>query len=105
MKAIEYVKNLPDRVSSEAIEGEHEVFHFDLKGEGGGQATVRVEDGTTSVEKGLNGTPTCTIEADADVFKKLVEGDLNPMMALMTGKLNISNQGVMMKYAKKFGLM
>ena len=35
----------------------------------------------------------------------LLNKDVNPMMALLTGKLKISNQGEMLKYAKIFGLM
>ncbi|MBK8429598.1 MAG: hypothetical protein IPL27_28240 [Lewinellaceae bacterium] len=35
----------------------------------------------------------------------MLSGDLNPMMAMMTGKLKISNPGEMLKYAKMFGLM
>jgi len=38
-------------------------------------------------------------------FMGIVTGKLNPMMAILTGKVKISNQGEMLKYAKMFGLM
>ena len=104
MKAIEFIEKLPERVDSASIEGENEIFHFDLTGEGGGQSTVKVQDGSVTVIEGLQGDPSCVIEASASDFEKLVKGELNAMMAVFTGKLKISNQSLMMKYAKKFGM-
>ena len=41
----------------------------------------------------------------AQEFFESLPSKVNPMMAMMTGKLKISNPGEMMKYAKVFGLM
>ena len=38
-------------------------------------------------------------------FKKIVKGELNPMMAILTGKMKIVNQIEMMKFAKLLGWM
>ncbi|MCY1376331.1 hypothetical protein D9M69_638130 [compost metagenome] len=35
----------------------------------------------------------------------IIQGNTNPMMAMMMGKLKISNPGAMLKYAKILGLM
>ena len=43
--------------------------------------------------------------ASPENFMKVAEGDLNPMMAMMSGKLKIKNPAAMMKYAKILGLM
>ncbi len=39
-----------------------------------------------------------TLTAEADVFRAILEGDMNPTMAFMTGKLKIDgNMGLAMK--------
>ncbi|CAG5005509.1 hypothetical protein DYBT9275_03595 [Dyadobacter sp. CECT 9275] len=46
----------------------------------------------------------CTFDVSVKNALKLLEGDLNPMMALMTGKLKIEgDMGVAMTIAKRFG--
>ena len=40
----------------------------------------------------------CTIEVSTEVLEKLRDGEINPMMAVMSGKLKISgDQGLAMK--------
>jgi len=46
----------------------------------------------------------CTLEVSVKNALKLIDGDLNAMMALMTGKLKIEgDMGIAMKVAKTFG--
>ena len=105
MTAREILEALPSKVAPEAIEGHETNFHFDLEGEGGGAMTVSISDGKVTVNDGLNGEPKCTVRGKAGNFVKLAQGELNPMMAILMGKVKISNQGEMIKYAKIFGLM
>lgn len=105
MTAREFLEGLPEKVKKEALEGQETRFHFDLDGDGGGQVTLAIQDGELTAVEGLQGDPRCTVRANADDFLKVVKGDLNPMMAVLSGKLKISNQGEMLKYAKMFGLM
>jgi putative sterol carrier protein len=99
----EFLFSLPQKVSPEAVEGLSTLFHFDIADSG--QYTVQLQDGQMSVREGLDGDPSCKVSTSAEAFGKLIAGDLNPMMAMMTGKLKISNPGEMLKYAKMFGLM
>ncbi len=101
--AKEFLFSLPQKANPDALEGLNTLFHFDVADSG--QYTVRLEDGKLSVSEGLEGEAACTVKTSAESFSKLVSGDLNPMMAMMTGKLKISNPGEMLKYAKIFGLM
>lgn len=103
MTSRDFIYKLPSKISPEAIHGHETTFHFDL--EGGGQYTVQITDGKVNVSDGLNGAPNCLIRASDENFIKLLHGDLNPMMAVLTGKVKISNQGEMLRYAKIFGLM
>lgn len=105
MNAVEYIKSLEKDVDASATEGMHSRFHFILKGDDGGELTVVVDDGKIEVIEGLVGEPKCTVKTKAKTFKKLVNKEMNPMMAVMTGKVKISNQGELIKFAKVFGLM
>jgi putative sterol carrier protein len=101
----EFLNKLPSKVDPSVIEGMETRFHFDLDGENGGQYTVEVADGKVSVAEGLNGDPKCVVRSSSENFIDLATGKLNPMMAVFTGKVKISNPGEMLKYAKILGLM
>tara|TARA_R110002124_G_scaffold71357_2_gene191289 strand:- start:573 stop:875 length:303 start_codon:yes stop_codon:yes gene_type:complete len=46
----------------------------------------------------------CTFEVTVKNALKLMDGDMNPMMALMSGKLKIDgDMGIAMSIAQKFG--
>lgn len=98
-----FLFSLPEKAKPEVLEGQNTLFHFDI-GEAG-QFTVRVDDGKLSVTEGFDGEATCKVTTTEESFAKLLKGELNPMMAMMSGKLKISNPGEMLKYAKIFGLM
>ena len=51
------------------------------------------------------GEAKCKVTASEKTLKGLLDGSVNPMMAMMTGKLKLSNPGEMLKYAKMMGLM
>jgi putative sterol carrier protein len=105
MNTRELLYALPSKVSPSAVEGLETVFHFDIEGNRGGQYTISVAKGNVRVEDGLVGEPKCVIRSSDENFINLVTGELNPMMAVLTGKVKISNQSEMLKYAKIFGLM
>jgi putative sterol carrier protein len=105
MTAKEFILTLPERASDIEMNELETVFHFELSGEGGGEMTVVLKDNKVESLEGLIGEPKCTLKAKAENFMKLIKGDLNPMMAMMTGKIKISNPGEMLKYAKVLGLM
>jgi putative sterol carrier protein len=103
MNLANFFEELPSKVNSDALEGKQATFHFDV--DGGGQYTVALADGKMQVTQGINGEADCKVTTSLENFEKLLKGDLNPMMAMMTGKLKISNPGKMLEYAKMFGLM
>jgi len=99
----EFLFALPAKVAPEALEGHNTLFHFDIANSG--QYTLHIDEGKMNVTEGFNGNATCKVTASAETLGKLLSGDINPMMAMMTGKLKISNPTEMLKYAKMFGLM
>ena len=105
MSVKDFLEKLPSSVLPEAIEGMETIFHFDIKGEPGLQATIELKDGKIKHQEGLNGEPRCVVSSSMDDINAVLSGSTNPMMAIMTGKIKISNTAEMMKYAKIFGLM
>ena len=105
MNAKEFLLNLPEKSNKDVLEGHNTRFHFILSGDDGGEITMAIEDGELTAEEGLHGDPTCVVKSSAENLSKLIKKDLNPMMAVLTGKLKISNQSEMLKYAKILGLM
>ncbi|MCC6754492.1 MAG: SCP2 sterol-binding domain-containing protein [Saprospiraceae bacterium] len=105
MTTREFLLHLPEKVDVNALTGMSACFHFILSGEEGGNVTVKLEDGRMTTTEGITGIASCVIKADADDLKKVFKGELNPMLAILKGKLKISNQGEMMKFAKLLGWM
>lgn len=54
--------------------------------------------GDSNIVSQLDEEAACTISTDTDTFMQLKNGDLNPMMAVMTGKVKIKgDMGLAMK--------
>jgi putative sterol carrier protein len=102
MNVKDFLSTLPERIDPSTLEGLSTLFHFDIAD--AGAYTIRLDNGALSVAEGLEGEAACTVKASAETLSKLVSGDLNPMMAVMTGKLKVSNPGELLKYARMFGL-
>lgn len=66
------------------------------------QYTVTIKDGQCTLEQGLNGEPNCIIKAKSQTYIDIETGKANPQMALMMGKVKVSNIGEMMNFAKVF---
>jgi putative sterol carrier protein len=105
MAVKDFLMGLPNRVAPEAIVDKSTCFHFDLSGEEPCQVTVKIENGKCEAIEGFVGAAKCVVKAKSEDLIGISKGTLNPMMALFTGKLKLSNQGEMLKYAKVFGFM
>jgi|SRR5699024_2014257 len=108
MNTTEFLLGLPSKVDPAALQGLETNFHFIISKKDENipdEVTIQVRDGSVNAQTGLIGEPKCVVRASDENLSKLLKGELNPMMAILTGKLKISNQGEMLKYAKIFGLM
>jgi putative sterol carrier protein len=105
MTAREFIYGLQENVHPDSISDKNTRFHFQLQGEGGGDFTVDIAKGEMNINDGLAGEAKCVVKAKADNFMKVINGDIKPFMALLTGKVKVSDQGELIKYAKIFGLM
>ncbi|MBX7227262.1 MAG: SCP2 sterol-binding domain-containing protein [Chitinophagales bacterium] len=102
MTSKEIVLGLPARFKSEEAASETGLFHFVLSGETGGEFTVTVANGSCTSEEGLSGDADCVITAEATDFEDAELGRTNKQMAVMMGKIKISNLGAMLKFLTMF---
>ena len=96
----EFFAGLPSRVDAAKTAGMNNSYVFDI--EGAGTWTVKVADGSVTVDEGDTGGD-CTISTSAETFEKVVKGEQNPTAAYMSGKLKIKgDMGAAMKLQKLF---
>ncbi len=91
--SIPNVKEAMEKIGNadpEKIKGVNAVILFDLTGENGGAWTVKIADGKADLEEGKTAQPHLTLSADSADLLALFNGELNPMVAVMQGKLKIS---------------
>ncbi|PSL43588.1 SCP-2 sterol transfer family protein [Salsuginibacillus halophilus] len=75
--------------SPEEIEGVNKVYQFNIKGEDESVYQVIFADGQATFEAGTPHEPQCTLKMKENDLIKLIEGNLNPTTAFMTGKLKV----------------
>ena len=98
--AKEFFDSLESRVDSSRTAGMNASYLFDI--EGAGRWTVNVDDGKVAATEGGEDAD-CTITSSQETFERIVDGDLNPTSAYMTGKLKIKgDMGAAMKLQKLF---
>lgn len=100
--AKEMILGLPSRFKSDSAADETGRFHFELEGDTGGTFTVNVADGVCTAVEGFEGEADCVIKALATDFEDAELGRTNKQMAVMMGKIKISNLGAMLKFLTMF---
>ncbi len=81
------------------------VVQYHLTGEQGGDWIIAIRDGACKVTPGVTENPTLTLTAEAQVFRKILLGQMDGMAALMQGKLQLKgNLGLAMKLIGFFNL-
>jgi putative sterol carrier protein len=86
-------------------EGVDAIFQFVLTGDSGGTYWIKVAHQAAEVHEGQTENATMTITSSAEDYLALVNGDLNPMMAFMQGKVKVKgDMGLALKLQAIFGL-
>ena len=98
--AKEFFDGLESRVDQGKTAGMNASYLFDI--EGAGRWSVEVDDGKVTVTEGGESADT-TISTSEETFERIVDGELNPTSAYMTGKLKVKgDMGAAMKLQKLF---
>jgi alkylation response protein AidB-like acyl-CoA dehydrogenase/putative sterol carrier protein len=102
MTAKEILLSLPTRLKTDKAAGIDTTFHFNVNGPNGGEFTVWVRETVCEVKEGLHGEAKCIVTTVDTVYEDVELGRTNPQMAVMMGKIKITNIGEMMKFAGLF---
>jgi putative sterol carrier protein len=63
-----------------------------------GEGAERIEAGGTAAEDAAGTDADCTLSADAETFRAILDGDLDPTSAFMSGRLRVEgDMGLAMK--------
>lgn len=76
--------------------------HFKISGERGGEFTVTIQNGSCRVSEGLHGEPKCIVTTKDKIYEDIELGRTNPQMAVMMGKIHLSNLPEMMTFTSLF---
>lgn len=101
-KKVRYVKNKirPSSVASflagvpllfnpRKADGLDLTLHFDFSGNEQVQATISISSGTVAVQDGLIGKADLRVNADSETWVGIVNEDISPIKALITGRLKL----------------
>jgi putative sterol carrier protein len=68
------------------------IYQFNITGDGGGEWNLDLTKGKTGnfVSKGSHSSPGATITVSAQDWLGMLNGELNPMQAFMSGKIKIN---------------
>jgi putative sterol carrier protein len=102
----EMFEKLRERFIPEKARGDNGLIAFELSGEGGGNFWLQVSDGALNMGAGTPPAEADAIlRAEATDLMKIMSGELNPMMAFMSGKVKVDrNMGMVMKLMGWFGM-
>lgn len=65
------------------------VYQFNLTGEDGGVYQMILDEEAPRIVSGIEKEANCILEMDAEKYKKMVAGEINPTQAFMSGVLKI----------------
>lgn len=101
--AKELVMKMPGRFNKETAGDLRTTIQFKLDGEGGGNIYLSIADKQCTAAEGETTTPALTIIAPADVWMKMVRGEINHVQALMNGFYKVDgDMDLLMKMGKLF---
>ena len=96
----EVLASYPERFNPEKAEGVDSTVQMRFTGEHARDVAIHVHDGQLDVNQGETlADPTLTLTADADDWLAVENGTLNPMLAMMQGKVKLKGS---IPFATKF---
>lgn len=83
------MQEMESKFKADKAAGIDATFQFDITGDGGGKWNAKINDGTVAFHEGEADSPTVRIISLDEDWIKIVNGQLNPQMAFMTGKIKV----------------
>lgn len=99
------IASYPQRFNASKAAGLDETVYMHLTGDDARDVVLHVNDGTLDVREGESiDDPTLKLTADAATWLAVENGEVNPMMAMMTKKIKMKgNPQFAMKFMGLFG--
>ena len=85
----EFLRQLPEKFNAESDKKFKAVYQFEISGEENFTVQIRVDNGKCSYHEGSPHKPDITIKAPADIFLKIVRGELNGQQAFLDRKFSV----------------
>ena len=85
----EFFDTLEYRFVREAAKKAHIVFQYTITGNEPLEFYVVIDDGDCSKHLGRHDKPTCGIVVDSDDYVQMINGDMNPRLAYLRGKMKL----------------
>ena len=96
----EVMASYSKRFRPDKAEGVDATVQMNLTGDNARNVVLHVRDQQMTIEEGVTvDDPTLSVTADADDWLAVENGELNPMMAMMQGKVKLKGS---MPFAMKF---
>ena len=105
MQARQFLEDLRQRVPAESLADYAGKIAFDLAGDQGGQYTLVISESGVVIDEGIHDDAHCGLQASYETLTRIIAREENVLMAMMMGKLKVTNQGEMIKYARILGFM
>ena len=86
----EVFEKVTEVFNTSATQGLDAAFQFDITGDEGGIWNVIVKDGVCQAQEGNHDQPTVTLTMSAEGWLAMVNKELNPIQAFMSGQLRVS---------------
>lgn len=86
----EIFSKMPEVFNASAAQGMDAVFQFEINGEGGGNWSVIIKDGTCEIKEGTHESPSVTLTMSGETWIGMVNKEVNGMQAFMSGQLKAS---------------
>lgn len=101
----EVIASYPNRFNADKAQSVDETVYMHLTGDNGRDVAIHVHHGQLDVREGVKpDDPALTLTADAADWLAVENGQLNPMMAMMSGKVKMKgNPAFAMKFMGLFG--
>jgi len=104
-QAREILQKMPAAFRADKAGSAKALIQLALNGEGGGEWTIEVANGQCAVREESASKSDVRVTMDAANFVSLIQGQLNPIQAFMSGKIKVSgNVGPIMQMMNWFDL-
>jgi len=89
-----FIEGVPLLFNPEKAEGLNLTLHFEFTGNEPEQVTIVIDDGNINIQGGHQGKPDLRINSDSEIWIKMLNDEISPLKAMVTGKLKLKGNPV-----------